>query len=78
MWLPSSVYESLPAIYVAIGALFLAGVAYTGIHNTWGAVYLALGIFSVLSGAAIRSIRKKARESRANSQPPGDDTTGTD
>lgn len=64
MWLPTSVYESLPATYIAVGVLFLAGVAYTGIHSTWGAIYLALGVFSILSGVLIGTLRKKARAER--------------
>lgn len=70
MWLPTTIYESLPALYFAVGLLFLSGVAYTGVHNTWGAVYLALGVFSVLSGIAIHVLRKKARDARTTPRPP--------
>ena len=73
MWLPSSLYESLPAVYVVVGLLFLAGVAYTGVHNTWGAVYLALGVFSILSGATLHLLRKQSRDAR--SEPPSSKTS---
>ena len=77
MWLPSSLYESLPALYVVVGLLFLSGVAYTGIHSTWGAVYLTLGAFSILSGGVLHLLRKQSRDAKPAPPSSTKSTTGS-
>lgn len=61
MWLPKKLYESLPALYVAIGALFLAGVFYVGIDHWVMAGYLAVGVLCVSLGVGVASVRRRAR-----------------
>ena len=61
MWLPDKLYESLPAVYVLIGALFLAGALYVGIDHWLMAAYLGVGILCITLGVAVASIRRRAR-----------------
>ena len=61
MWLPKKLYESLPALYVVIGALFLAGVFYVGIDHWLMAAYLAIGVLCVMLGAGVATVRLRAR-----------------
>ena len=64
MWLPEKLYESLPAFYVTLGALFLAGALYVGIDHWLMAGYLAIGVLCVALGTAVASIRRRARTRR--------------
>lgn len=64
MWLPEKLYESLPAFYVTLGALFLAGALYVGIDHWLMAAYLAIGVLCVALGTAVASIRRRARSTR--------------
>ena len=61
MWLPTSVYESLPFAYVLGGLLFVGGAIYIGPDVQVSALYLALGIISVLSGILVFIKRRIAR-----------------
>jgi hypothetical protein len=68
MWLPTKLYESLPALYIAVGASLLLGALYSGLM--FG--YLALGASSILGGMLITYIRHKARSEEAHSSSPPD------
>lgn len=68
MWLPAPLYEALPWIYIVVGAVFLAGVAYIGMHVPMAPVYLSLGIISILSGLLVFALRRHKREQRAQSR----------
>lgn len=68
MFLPKPVYESLPAIYIAIGTLLIAGAAYIGVRNGLMLGYLAVGLSCVLAGIFITSKRQKARSETNGSE----------
>jgi len=53
MWLPSSIYESLPCAYFLGGLLFVAGAIYLGPGVAVTPLYLALGIISMFSGVLV-------------------------
>ncbi|ANO52486.1 hypothetical protein [Woeseia oceani] len=61
MWLPSSLYESLPWAYVLIGVLFIGGVYYIGDHHYGMLVYLALGIVCIAGGIGVARWRANIR-----------------
>ncbi len=61
MWLPTSLYESLPTAYVVIGVLFISGALYIGLDHTWTPIYFALGSGSILSGLFVRQRRQHSR-----------------
>ncbi|MDJ0917525.1 MAG: hypothetical protein QNJ05_07155 [Woeseiaceae bacterium] len=69
MWLPRKLYESLPVLYVLIGAMFLAGTLYVGLYHWKMLGYLAVGALCVALGFVVIAIRRKARadaESRSS------------
>ena len=68
MWLPRKLYESLPALYVAIGAMLLVGTLYVGIDHWIMLGYLALGALCVALGVVVIAIRRKARAKMAESR----------
>jgi len=72
MWLPTKLYESLPALYIAVGASLLLGVLYIGLDRGLMFGYLALGASSILGGMLITYIRHKARSEEAHSSSPPD------
>ena len=61
MWLPSSLYESLPWAYVLIGVLFIGGVYYVGANGYGMLVYIALGVACIVSGLSIARVRNNIR-----------------
>lgn len=61
MWLPTSIYESLPCAYVLGGLLFVAGAIYLGPGVSVAPLYLALGIISILSGTWVFIKRRRFR-----------------
>ena len=61
MWLPKSIYEALPAIYMAIGVVFLVGAGYLGFSHPASLAYAGVGIVCVLTGVFIRELRHEAR-----------------
>jgi hypothetical protein len=61
MWLPSSLYESLPWAYVLIGVLFIGGVYYVGAHHYGMLVYIALGLVCIASGLSVARLRASIR-----------------
>lgn len=61
MWLPTSVYESLPCAYVVGGLLFVAGAIYLGLGVSVSPLYLTLGIISIFSGVLVFIKRRHVR-----------------
>ncbi len=69
MWLPKRLYESLPALYIAIGAMFLAGTLYVGLDHWPMFGYLAVGALCVTLGVVVTAIRHKARANEEARMP---------
>lgn len=61
MWLPTKVYESLPALYVAVGALLLLGASYIGVGQGLMPGYMALGSTCLIAGLYVTYLRRRAR-----------------
>ena len=61
IYLPTRIYEALPAAYVSVGMLFVLGVVYLGVGHGIG--YLAVGLTSIFGGLRIHGIRQRARSS---------------
>ena len=72
MWLPSSLYESLPWAYVLIGILFIGGVSYVGANNYGMFVYVALGVACIACGLLVAGLRRRMR-SAGPVTPAGED-----
>lgn len=69
MWLPDSVYESLPYVYVVAGSLFNAGTIYVGLDAPGATYYLAIGALCTLYGLAVffrRQTNRRPPTSRSN------------
>ena len=64
MWLPTPLYEALPFLYVSIGSLLLAGVAYIGFDVRSASFYFALGVFCILFGLFIYYVRHAHRSGK--------------
>jgi len=76
MWLPTKIYESLPVLYVTIGALLLLGALYIGVDQGLMPGYMALGWSCMIGGLFVTYIRHKAR-SQAESLPTRSDRAAT-
>ena len=61
MYLPKAVYEALPAAYMSVGAMFIAGATYIGIDHGLTVGYLAVGFTCVFAGLTVSSIRRSER-----------------
>jgi multisubunit Na+/H+ antiporter MnhC subunit len=59
MWLPETVYKSLPTVYALMGALFIIGVFYLGLDAPMSPVYLGLGLVSILASITVTIWRSK-------------------
>jgi hypothetical protein len=70
MWLPTPLYESLPAAYVIIGLLMLGGVIYVGFDGPLQYCYAGLGVIAVLAGFTVSKRRNLARQSRTKQLGP--------
>ena len=57
MWLPTPLYEALPFLYVSVGSLLIAGVAYIGFDVRSASFYFSLGVACVLFGLLLYYIR---------------------
>jgi len=68
MWIPTKIYEALPAIYVSAGLLLLLGSVYIGAsHGLW-LTYTVTGIVCALGGGLISSMRHSARTQAKSSE----------
>ncbi|MDJ0711103.1 MAG: hypothetical protein QNJ14_11960 [Woeseiaceae bacterium] len=63
MWLPTPLYEALPFLYVSVGSLLIAGVAYIGFDVRSASFYFSLGVACVLFGLLLYYIRYVHRTS---------------
>ena len=61
IWIPTKIYESLPVLYVTVGALLLLGALYIGVDHGIMPGYVALGLSCVLGGICVTYIRHRAR-----------------
>ena len=70
MWLPAPLYEALPFLYVSVGSLLIAGVAYIGFDVRSAVFYFALGVSCIVFGLFI-FYKRYAHRSRkgAGSEP---------
>lgn len=76
MWLPTKIYESLPVLYVTVGALLLLGALYIGVGHELMPGYMAVGVACVIGGMFVTYIRHKAR-SQADSDQTRSDPAAT-
>ncbi len=73
MWLPTPLYEALPFLYVSIGSLLIAGVAYIGFDVRSASFYFSLGVSCVLFGLFLYYIRHSHRsKKREDGESSGD------
>ena len=68
MWIPTKLYEALPALYVTIGVSITLGAVYIGISDETMLGYLILGAACVMAGIFVKSLRSKARSNRDQPQ----------
>ena len=61
IWIPTKIYESLPVLYVTVGALLLLGALYIGVDHGIMPGYVALGSSCMLGGMYVTYIRHRAR-----------------
>ena len=64
MWLPTPLYEALPFLYVSVGSLLIAGVAYIGFDVRSASFYFSLGVSCVLFGLFLYYIRHSHRSKK--------------
>ncbi len=64
MWLPTPLYEALPFLYVSVGSLLIAGVAYVGFDVRSAMFYFSLGVSCILFGLFIYYIRYALRSKK--------------
>ena len=68
MWLPTPLYEALPFLYVSVGSLLIAGVAYIGFDVRSASFYFSLGVACVLFGLFIYYIRHSHRTAKKDGE----------
>ena len=61
MYLPSRIYEALPAAYISVGTLLVLGAAYIGIGDGLMVGYMAVGMSCIFAGLTVSSIRHRER-----------------
>lgn len=61
MWIPTKLYEALPAMYFAIGLALIGGTAYIGINNGPMLGYLVLGFVCISAAILVAGLRHSAR-----------------
>ena len=64
MWIPTKIYEALPATYITIGALNIVGAMYIGISQGLMPGYATVGLSCMIAGILVRSIRRNARAAK--------------
>jgi len=75
MWLPEPVYKSLPTLYAFMGACFIVGVFYLGLDAPMSAVYLAMGLVSVLASITVSVWRSKHPAEKQHAESDEEQTT---
>ena len=71
MRLPRPLYERLPWLYVAMGVLMFAFVAYLGLQIPYALAYLALGVALIGTGVLVRRRRQLVRRLSSNNVTSG-------
>lgn len=71
MWLPKSVYNALPTLYVIIGLLIAAGVVYMGLGIRGANFYLGLAGLCIVAGIVVQWLRVKAKNTDAGKDSSG-------
>lgn len=61
MWIPTSLYEALPAIYLTIGVSIILCTLYIGVGDGLLLGYLMLGTGCVIAGILVKTMRTEAR-----------------
>lgn len=61
IFLPTKLYEALPAAYISVGALFVLGASYIGIGHLPMVGYLTVGVSCILAGLTVSIIRRRER-----------------
>lgn len=72
MWLPTPVYQRIPAFWLVVGILFVVLGLYIGFHFALIYVYLGLGVVCIVRGIWVQLIRQRFRE-RGNGGGSGED-----
>jgi hypothetical protein len=67
VWIPTPLYEAIPAASVALGAL-LIGAAFL-FQGGAGGVLLALGVLAVVAGVLLWMRRRGYRKTRSDYDP---------
>ena len=67
MWIPTKLYEGLPALYLTVGALNILGAMYIDISYGLMPGYAVLGLACMIAGMLVRNIRRNAR---SGAKPP--------
>lgn len=67
MWIPTKLYEALPAIYLAVGVSINVCALYIGVGHALMPVYLFVGTGCVAAGVVVMTIRHHARADRNRS-----------
>ena len=70
MWLPGPIYESLPYLYIVGGVLFISGTLYVGVASNSAALYIPVGLMSIIYGTFIFRKRQDARQRPDHSRTP--------
>ena len=70
MWIPEKLYEALPAIYFAIGAMLIGGSIYVGVDRGLVLGYLILGSMCIGAGVVVRETRYRARSGQDRARTP--------
>ncbi len=68
MWLPEPVYTSLPTLYAVMGVLFILGVFYVGLDAPNSAVYLGLGLASIVASITVTIWRGRRSNDSKNTE----------
>lgn len=66
MWIPTRLYEALPAIYITTGVSIMLGALYIGIDFRLMQGYLLLGSGCVMAGILVKTMRSNARSERVS------------
>lgn len=68
MWIPTKIYEALPAIYFTFGTALIAGSLYIGLDHAPVLVYFILGSMCIGTGIVVGQIRRRLRSGQDRSR----------
>lgn len=64
MWLPNSLYESLPQFWLALGLIFQASCLYLGFDYEYTKYYFVTGFVCCLLSMLVFTLRLRNRDPR--------------